>query len=341
MNAMDRFDRQMRFQPLGAEGQERLLNSRVLIVGCGALGGQLAQTLVRCGIGFLVLVDRDVVDWTNLARQVLFDERHALLGEAKVTAALETLGRIGGPTRLLGHAAHLDAANIEELAAGCDMVLDGTDNVATRYLINDFCVQRNLPWVYAGVVQAHGVCLPVLAGRGPCLRCLFPIPPAAGVLQTCDSAGVLLPAVAAVASIQAGWALRVLVEGSRLERSIELARIDVWNGELRSTPIARASDCPCCVQHRFEFLEAPTSRSAVSLCGRNAVQIRGGFRPPDLARLAASLDGLAAGVRRAGELLRFHIDSLRVTVFGDGRALIEGTQDTDRARAIYDRYIGS
>jgi adenylyltransferase/sulfurtransferase len=341
MKEADRFERQVRFQPLGTAGQERLLRARVMVVGCGALGGHLAQTLARCGVGDLVLVDRDVVDWTNLPRQVLFEERHARGGESKVAAALETLGRIGGPTRLTGHAVHLDAGNIAELASGCDLILDGTDNVSTRYLINDHCVQNLLPWIYAGVVEAHGVCLPVLAGRGPCLRCLFPTPPAPGVLATCDSAGVLLPAVGAIASIQAGWALRLLVESAGLERDIELTRIDVWSGDLRSTPIARSSSCPCCVERRFEFLDAADSRSAVSLCGRKAVQVRGSSTPPDLARLAASLDGLAQGVRRAGELLRFHVDSLRVTVFGDGRALIEGTEDKDRARSIYDRYVGS
>ena len=199
-----RFARQLRFSGLGAAGQERLAAARVALVGCGALGGVLAQCMHRAGVGQLVLIDRDVVEASNLPRQVLFDESHAQLGTPKVEAAAESLARAGGPTELVLHACHLDAGNADELLGGAQLVLDGSDNMATRYLLNDWCVRSGLPWVYAGVVGAAGCVLPVLPGRGACLRCLWPEEPPTGSLPTCDSAGVVLPGVAAVASMAAG-----------------------------------------------------------------------------------------------------------------------------------------
>jgi molybdopterin/thiamine biosynthesis adenylyltransferase len=340
-----RFDRQIRFAPLGAEGQERLQEAHVLLVGCGALGGVLAQSLARAGVGTLVLVDRDVVEETNLPRQVLFDERHAREGVLKVEAARESLSRLGGPTRLLCHAEHLDADNLEELAAGASLLLDGTDNLGTRYLLNDWCVEQGVPWIYGGVVGSGGLVLPVLPGSGPCLRCLFPEPAPAGVLDTCETAGVLLPAVAAVASLQAGLALRLLADGGAPGRrpALEpaLLEVDVWSGELRRLPLARQPDCPCCGARQFPFLHEPAGRPATILCGRNAVQVRGRGAPPDLDRVARALEGLARELRRAGPILRFEVDAHRVTLFPDGRALIEGTSDIERALAVYDRYIGT
>jgi len=343
----DRFDRQSRFAPLGTAGQERLGRARVLLVGCGALGGSLAQTLVRCGIGAVVLVDRDVVELTNLPRQVLFAERH--LGLPKAACAAEVLAAIGGPTRVEAHAAHLDAGNVEEFAQGCDLILDGTDNMTTRYLINDWSVREGTPWVYGGVVGAGGLVMPVLPGRAACLRCVFPDPPPPGSLPTCDTAGVLLPAVSAIAALQAGFALRWLGTDDEARARIEpkLTELDVWSHATRQVLAARAPDCPCCVARVFPFLDAPAERSAISLCGRNTVQIRpelptgaGAGARPDLARIRDALSASAREMRDLGTFLRFEVESFRVTVFADGRALIEGTDDLDRARAVYDRYVG-
>jgi adenylyltransferase/sulfurtransferase len=344
----DRFDRQRRFAPLGAEGQARLQSARVLLAGCGALGGVLAQTLTRCGVGALVLVDRDVVDLTNLPRQVLFEDGD--LGRPKAEAAAAALARIGGPTRVEAHAEHLDAENLEELAAGCDLVLDGTDNLATRYLLNDYAVETGTPWVYGGVVGSGGLVLPVVPGRGACLRCVFPDPPPPGALPTCDSAGVILPAVSAVASLQAGAALFWLgaSEGAREAFVPYLTEVDVWFGDVRRVEAGRDPACPCCGERDFPFLRAPAQRSAWSLCGRNTVQVRppvptgvGGRKRADLTRIAASVRGAASDVRELGTILRFEVEGLCVTVFADGRALLEGTDDVDRARAVYDRYVGS
>ena len=334
-----RFERQTRFAPLGAAGQAKLESARVLLVGCGALGGSLAQSLARSGVGTLVIVDRDLVEVTNLPRQILFEDRHAREGALKVDAAREALARIGGPARIETHAAHLDADNLDELARGADLVLDGTDNLATRYLLNDWCVKHRVPWVYAGVVGGGGLVMAVLPGSGPCLRCVFSEPPPTGTLPTCDTAGVILPAVAAVAALQAGIALRLLAAPEGFEPA--LLEIDAWHGEVRSVRAPRDADCPCCARGEYPWLETPAGTQAVSLCGRNTVQVRGRGPRPDLDRVAENLRGVAREVLRAGPLLRVDLGDERLTVFPDGRALIEGTEDVDRALALYDRYIGA
>ncbi|MFT7679109.1 MAG: molybdopterin/thiamine biosynthesis adenylyltransferase [Planctomycetota bacterium] len=334
-----RFDRQVRYHALGEAGQQRLQDSTVLIVGCGALGGVLAQSLVRSGVGQLRLVDRDVVELSNLPRQVLFEDRHANEGTPKADAAAETLARIGGPTRVEAHARHVDAEVLEELAQGVDLILDGTDNLDTRYLINDWCVEHQVPWVYGGVVGAGGLVLPVRPGHGPCLVCVFREPPPPGSLPTCDTAGVLQPAVGAIASLQAGLGLRLLVDPEGLEPA--LVELDVWGGEVRRIRAGRDEQCPCCGAGERRWLHAERSSQTVSLCGRNTVQVRGRGEPIDMPALAERLAGVGEKLQQVGPLLRFHLDDIRWTVFRDGRALMEGTEDANRARSLYDRYIGS
>ena len=293
----------------------------------------------------MLIVDRDIVELTNLPRQVLFDGIHANEGTPKAFAARETLERIGGPTRIEAHALHLDAAQLPELAQGIDLVLDGTDNLSTRYLLNDFCVSRGLPWIYGGVVGAHGLVLAVLPGLntpGACLRCLFPEPPPAQMLDTCESAGVILPAVSAVAALQAACALRWLGSDAQARAAIEpqLVQLDVWTQEFLTIRARQQSDCPCCGRREFPFLDAAPARGSVVLCGRNTVQVRGSGRV-DMARVRQVIAGHASSIIEAGPMLRFAVEGLRVTLFPDGRALIEGTEDSGRARAVYDRYIGS
>ncbi len=336
-----RFDRQVRFAPLGQAGQERILGSQVTLVGCGALGGVLAQTLVRAGVGRMVLVDRDIVEPSNLPRQVLFDAQHAEKGVPKVQAAVESLERIGGPTELVPKSVHLDAGNVLELTRGSDLVLDGTDNLETRYLINDHCVANGVPWIYSGVVGGAGLVLGIRPGDGACLRCLFPEPPAPGSLPTCDSAGVILPAVGAVASMAAGLALRMLaVETAPTDGPPSLIELDAWNGAVRTIRTPRDPDCPACGRGEFPFLEH-SHREPVLLCGRNAVQLPPSNRAPDLEALAANLPGGVQSIVHTKAMVRFSLDDLRFTIFRDGRALIEGTQDPDRARALYDRVLSS
>jgi len=343
--AARRFDRQARFLPGGAAAQRRIEESSVLVVGCGALGGSLAQAMVRAGVGRVVIADRDVVETSNLPRQVLFDELHAQQQAPKAMAARETLLRIGGPSRIEAHALHVDAPALAALCEGVDLLLDGTDNLSTRYLINDHCVMHGLPWIYAGVVGAHGLVLPVLPGLdepGACLRCLFPEPPPAQSLDSCETAGVILPAVSAVAALQSAAALRWLSADAAARRAIQptLVQLDVWSFDFLTLRAARQSDCPCCVRREFPFLEQDSSRDSVVLCGRNTVQVRGVGRV-DVARVRRAVAQHASSLVEAGPLLRFDVEGLRVTLFPDGRALIEGTDDSGRARAVYDRYIGT
>lgn len=339
MTSADRFDRQRRFAGLGDEGQARLEDSSVLLVGCGALGGVLAQELARMGVGRLRLADRDVVELTNLPRQVLFDEGHAERGLPKVEAARETLARVGGPTRVEPHAVHVGADNLDALAGDVDLVLDGTDNLATRYLVNDWCVANERPWVYGGVVGGAGLVLAVRPGAGACLRCVFPQPPPPGSLPTCDTAGVIVPAVAAVASLQVGLATRILTDRGEVPPSALLS-IDVWEGDVQRIAAPRDPKCPCCGERQFPFLE-DGEREPVVLCGRNTVQVQGPRGGPDLDALAVRLADSRVEVERVGPVLRFGAEDCRLTVFPDGRALVEGTEDPDRARVLYDRFVGS
>ncbi|HEX6883311.1 MAG TPA: ThiF family adenylyltransferase [Planctomycetota bacterium] len=330
-----RFDRQVRFAPFGRSGQANLVSARVLVVGCGALGGVLAETLFRAGVGELVLVDRDVVELSNLPRQILFDERHARAGTPKALAARETLERCGGPTRVTAHVLHLEARNLELVAADADLILDGTDNLETRYLLNDFALAHDVPWVYAGVVGSSGLVLPVLPGRSACLTCLFPDPPAPGALPTCDTAGVLLPAVLAVGAFAAGLGLRLLARPER-ELVPALLELDTWNGEARRLGVQRDPDCRTCARREFHWLER-VGREAIALCGRNTVQVpaRGARRAPPsrVPELAPSADE----VQVHAELLRFRFEGCRISVFADGRALIEGTSDVEHAGALFAR----
>jgi adenylyltransferase/sulfurtransferase len=338
-----RFDRQARFAPLGAAGQERLQRASVLVVGCGALGGAAAHALARCGVGRLVIADRDIVEESNLPRQVLFTS--AQIGLPKVEAAAATLAAIGGPTRVDAHALHVDARALEQLGLGVDLVIDGTDNLATRYLLNDWSVARRIPWIYAGVVGSSGLVLGVRPCAGPCLRCLFPTPAPAGSLETCESAGVILPAVQLVSALQIALALRWLSAAELpAETSEPLQRVDAWRGECTRLELERDSACPCCGAGRYEFLDAPPERAPVVLCGRNTVQIQSratrGAQRLDAAALAGRLTAAGVRVDRAGSLLRFEAEDVRFTLFPDGRALLEGTSDEDRARSLYDRWIG-
>jgi adenylyltransferase/sulfurtransferase len=332
-----RFDRQVRFAPFGREGQANLVSARVLVVGCGALGGVLAETLFRAGVGELVLVDRDVVELSNLPRQILFDERHARLGVPKAVAARETLEQSGGPTRIRAHVLHLEARNLELVAEDADLILDGTDNLETRYLLNDFSVARAVPWIYAGVVGSSGLVMPVLPGRSACLACLFPEPPRPEDLATCDTAGVLLPAVLAVGAFAAGQALRLLAHP---ERPLEpaLIELDPWNAQARRLEAPRDPDCRTCGRREFRHLER-VGHEAIALCGRNTVQVPacGPRRSP--ASLALALAPGAGEVLVSAELLRFSFEGCRVSVFADGRALVEGTNDVEHAGALFARAL--
>jgi adenylyltransferase/sulfurtransferase len=336
MNATqrERYSRQILFPPIGERGQERLLVAHAVIAGCGALGSFHAGALARAGVKRLTIIDRDYVEPSNLHRQFLFEEEDAEAALPKAAAAARRIARINSSIEVRPAIADLTAANVDELLGGADIILDGTDNFETRYLLNDFAVKRGIPWVYGAAVAAYGLTMPVIPGHTACLRCVYPEAPA-GALPTCETAGVLGAIVAAVASLQVADALRILVTGDVHAR---ITTLDVWGGIVRQVEgPARDPDCPCCARREFDHLES-RARPPVVLCGRNAVQVEG-TGPLVLGDLAGRLQPLGP-VRVNEYVLRAEFSGYSVTVFADGRAIIKGTSDIGFARSLYARYIG-
>jgi molybdopterin/thiamine biosynthesis adenylyltransferase len=334
----ERYSRQILFGGIGEAGQEKLLAARVAIVGCGALGTFQADALARAGVGRLLLIDRDYVELSNLQRQCLYEESDAEDALPKAVAAARRLKKINSSVEATPVVADLAPSNIREVLEGADLVLDGTDNFETRYLINDFCVCHKIPWIYGGAVASYGATMPVLPGTTACLKCLYPEPPS-GLPLTCETAGVLNTVPALIASIQASEALKILT-GQLEAVSRRLTTVDVWSGVIRQIDQPpRDPDCMACGQRRFVHLEG-AGRAPISLCGRNAVQIHERARPLDLEELKRKLAPL--GQVRANEFaLRFFIPPYEMTVFPDGRAIIKGTTDAGVARSLYSRYVGN
>jgi adenylyltransferase/sulfurtransferase len=336
---MSRYAKQLLFRPVGREGQERLRRSRVTIVGLGALGSVLANHLARAGVGFLRLCDRDFVELDNLQRQVLYDEEDVRAALPKAAAAAAKLARINSEVVLDPRVTDVGHANAEELARDVDLVLDGTDNFETRFVLNDACVKLGRPWVYGGCVGSYGMAMAVLPGEGPCFACLLGERPAPGTSPTCDTAGVLNTAVAVVASLQANEALKILL-GKREALAGGLQTLDLWSNTFQVVRVPRSASCEVCAGRKFRHLEGAPS-GATSLCGRNAVQVSPapGARL-DLAEAERRLAPLGA-VRRNAYLLKFAADGCELTIFPDARAIIQGTEDLARARSLYARYVGS
>lgn len=337
-----RYHRQEILPQIGAAGQRRLAEAQVLLIGCGALGSVVAEQLVRAGLGRLRLVDRDLVEWTNLQRQVLFDEKDARQALPKAVAAAQRLAAVNSTVAVEPKVTDAHAANIQPLADGCQLIIDATDNAATRYLINDLSVQRGLPWIYGACIGTEGRVMVLQPPNTACLRCIYPQPPGAGELPTCDTAGVLGPAAAVVGALQAALALRLLVSGSCPD---QLLSLDVWAAQWRAiqTTAARSAGCPCCGLRRFEFLEA-TEQTPITLCGRQAIQVRGTPGTVlDLPQLAQRWSGME-DVQLSSYLLRGRVagaNQLSLTVFADGRTIVHGTDDPGRARSLVARFVGS
>ena len=341
---LDRYSRQIRFAELGEAGQLKLLASRVLLCGCGALGTVLAETLVRAGVGFIRLVDRDFVEYSNLQRQVLFDEADVRDQTPKAIAAARKLARINSDVTIEPIVADIDYTNIRQLAAGVDLILDGTDNFEIRFLINDCSLETGIPWVYAGCIASHGQSMPIFPNESACLRCLIESPPDAGSTETCDTAGILGPTVNVIASLQAMTAIKILA-GRRDAVALSLTMIDVWDGTLRQMSVKDLRDranCPACKGGERTWLSGKEGSQSTVLCGRNSVQVR------PLNRAQLSLPEMAAKLACVGEvtsnpfLLRLKLSNpdYEVTLFADGRAIIKGTDDIGLAKAVYARYVG-
>lgn len=333
-----RYSRQILFKGIGAAGQQRLGQSRAAIVGCGALGSLQAALLARAGVGEITLIDRDFVEESNLQRQTLFDESDAAEHTPKAIAAAAHLKRANSEVRILPMVADLTPRNIAELLGGVHVILDGTDNFETRYLLNDFSVYSGIPWIYGAAVASYGVTFTIRPGATPCLACLFPAAPA-GAHATCDTAGILNAAAAVVASLQVAEATKLLV-GAAQELTGKMISVDVWDSRFQSIdPGPPAADCRVCQRREFAYLTGAKS-APVTLCGRDSVQIHERERPLDFAELAGTLTLLGA-VRYNSHVFRFQVDAYEMIVFPDGRAIIKGTNDPGVARSLYARYLGA
>jgi molybdopterin/thiamine biosynthesis adenylyltransferase len=332
-----RYSRQVLFPPIGEEGQARICSARVAIVGCGALGSFQAEALARAGVGALHLIDRDYVDFSNLQRQWLYSEADALAETPKAIAAQARLREVNKNVDVSAFVADLTPSNAEELLSGCDLILDGTDNFETRYLLNDISVKRSVPWIYGAAVGSYGIVMPVVPSCGPCLACVYPEPPE-GRQPTCDVDGVLSSVTAAVAALQCASALRLLVGWPDFKGFVQT--IDVWTGSMRRTDLAsRDPGCLVCAARQFRFLDG-CRHVPVSMCGRNAVQLHDANRPLDLRELAERLK-LVGDVRVNEFALRMTIPKYQLTFFPDGRAIVKGTTDPAAARSLYARFIGA
>ncbi len=340
-----RYSRQMLFEPIGEEGQRRLLEARVTLIGCGALGTVLANTLARAGIGFMRIVDRDFIELNNLQRQVLFNEDDIAANLPKAEAARRKIQRINSSIDVEAVVTDVNHRNIEKLGEGADLLLDGTDNFETRFLINDLAVKTDRPWVYGACIGATGLSMPVIPGETPCLRCVFEQAPPPEMNPTCDTAGVLGPVVNMVASHQALEAMKILM-GRFDAVNRKLLNFDAWSGRVSMLNVQKArdlGDCPCCKRKNFEFLEGKFAGSATTLCGRNAVQVS---PPPglkiDFPTIAEKVKNVAhAEPKFNAFMLKAEIKPHELTVFADGRAIIKGTSKPDEARSIYAKYIGA
>jgi len=334
----DKYSRQVLFSPIGAAGQEKLLQSKVVILGCGALGTAQANALVRAGVGTVRIVDRDFVEESNLQRQMLFDEADAKESLPKAVAAERKLRQINSDVKVEGIVADADSSSIEEFIEGFQAVLDATDNFETRYLLNDAAVKLGIPWVYGAVVASYATTMTILPGRTACLACLFPKPPL-GMHDTCDTVGVIGPAVSWAAALQSTEALKILL-GRESDLHGSLLAYDLWSNRFQQLKAPRDPQCRVCVAREFAYLEQGGA-THISLCGRNSVQIhQSESRALDLTALKARLKQF--GPVSANEfLLKCALDPYELTVFPDGRVIVKGTRDPAVARGLFARYIGA
>jgi adenylyltransferase/sulfurtransferase len=341
-NLSDRYRRQIRFAPFGEEGQAKLREARVLVVGCGALGCVSADLLVRAGVGLVRVVDRDFVERDNLHRQVLFTEADAAAQLPKAVAGAARLSTVNSEVAVESVVADVNATNITRLADGVQVIVDGTDNFETRYLINDFAVANNLPWVFAGCVGSEGQTMAIVPGESPCLSCFLPEPPPATSMPTCETAGVLAPIVSVVAAYQAMEALKIL-SGNAAAVNPQLTVFDLWSNQVRSINMrsSRRDDCLTCGERQFPWLSGERGAAVTKLCGRNSVQFSPTTSEP------ANLGMLAEKLRAVGQvtvnpyLLRLAVDDYLITVFVDGRSIVSGTEDEATARTVLAKYVGS
>ncbi len=343
--ALERYSKQMLYEPIGVEGQRRLTASRAVLIGCGAIGSVQTDTLVRAGIGHLRLCDRDFVDRDNLQRQVLFDEDDITAALPKAEAAAAKLARTNSQVTVEPRVVDVTPDNIERLADGADILLDGTDNFETRFLINDLAVKTRRPWIYGAVIGTTGLCMTIVPHKTPCLRCVFEHAPPPQMSPTCDTVGVLAPVVHMVAGFQSLEAIKILSGcGDQINR--HLLSIDAWQGRVTNLNIQSArdrGDCPCCKRGEFAHLDGSQGSTTTRLCGRDAVQVSLGLETRvDLEAIATRLEPIAREpIRTSRFMLKACVEEYELTLFPDGRAIIKGVTDADQARTLYAKYFGA
>jgi len=325
---------------IGEQGQERLLRSTAVVIGCGALGSHIATHLVRAGVGHVRLVDRDFIELNNLQRQVLYDETDVAQNLPKAVAAAARLRQVNSDIEIEAVVTDVVPDNAIELIEGAAVVLDGTDNFETRLLVNDACLKVGIPWIYGGAIGTYGMTMAIIPGRTPCFRCFLGELPAPGTTPTCDTVGVLGPVAAVVAALQSTEAIKLLA-GREDALHGRMLYVDVWAGELRQLSVRKADEpCPACDLGQYAFLEARQGSSATTLCGRDAVQVSVGRGAQ------VSLEQLADRLRAVGQvaynahMLRFRVDGYELNVFPDGRTIVKGCTDPAVARSLYSRYVG-
>jgi len=336
----DRYSRQILFSAIGEAGQKKIRASKVVLVGCGALGTVSSEMLTRAGIGRLTLIDRDFVEESNLQRQSLFTEKDAHQGLPKAAVAERELRAINSDVEVEGVIEDVTWQNIDRLCRDSDLIVDGTDNFETRFLINDLAVKAEIPWIYGACVGSYGVAFAFQPNFSACLQCLFEQPTDVGTTETCDTAGILAPVVHAVAAFQVAQGLKILIGESPPQ---EILQIDVWTGiwQTISAKKARSQQCRCCGESQFRFLEGQENRRLTRLCGRNAVQIS----PPHPTR--SNFQQISKRLEKSAQtdfneyLLRIRVDGYEIALFADGRSIIRGTDDFTEARALYAKYIGN
>jgi molybdopterin-synthase adenylyltransferase len=340
-SALARYSRQILFHGIGPRGQERLAQSHAVIIGCGALGAMQAEMLARAGVRRLRLVDRDFIEESNLQRQIMFEERDVAERLPKAIAAAQRIARINSEIEVDARVVDVNYTNVEELIHDADVVLDGTDNFETRYVLNDAAVKLGKTWIYGAAVGAYGVQMTIIPHTTPCLRCIFPEAPAPGTSPTCDTAGVILPIISTIAAYQVAEALKILT-GQHAKLHGKLLQFDLWEHRVTQIKLdAPESDCPTCAQRQFEFLTPHAGQLVLSLCGRYAVQISPATSTLlDLAQLAARLITLG-DVSYNRYLLRFAGEGYEMTIFPDARGIIKGTDDLTLARSLYAKFIGA
>jgi len=338
MDFHDRYSRQVLFRDIGIEGQKKLARAKVAIVGCGATGTCASSLLARAGAGHLLIIDRDYVEPSNLQRQSLFDEADAAESLPKAVAAARKIAAFNSEVAVEAHVADLTPENVSSLLSDSHLILDATDNFETRYLINDFAVKHDKPWIYAAAVGAYAVTMNIIPGETACLSCIFPAAPQ-GTIETCDTAGILNSAVNLVGSIQATEAIKFLI-GARNKLRRTLLSFDVWNNDHAEVKAERPrSGCQTCELHEFVHL-AGQGRAQITLCGRNSVQIHERHRPVNFAEMSGRLQPHGT-VKHNDFVLKFWRDPYELTLFPDGRAIIKGTTDTAVARSLYARFVGN